>query len=160
VTSQEPTSRSPIISLMHVIYFVQDLERSLSFYRDLLGFQVVDSLGAGTVFLRYRESSEYFDVGLIATDEAPEESSRRAGVYHVGWEVASLEEFLKLYEMLDQADAIIGTSDHGTHASIYACDADNNEVELCWRRPRQEWPLHGFVVKPLEIELLRERPKT
>jgi len=62
------------------------------------------------------------------------------------------DQFVQAYEALDSADLLVGASDHGTHLSLYALDPDDNEVEVCWIRPREAWPDDGLIVRPLDVE--------
>jgi catechol 2,3-dioxygenase-like lactoylglutathione lyase family enzyme len=141
--------------IAHVIYYVSSMDASVAFYTNVLGLEVVDSLGDAGLFLRVADSERHFDLGLIEVgDEASvtHGNEARHGVYHVGWNVESLDDFADLYSELDAGDLLIGSADHGTHLSLYAVDPDDNEVELCWSRPVHERPAHGLEVVPLDIE--------
>jgi len=121
----------------------------------VLGLEVVDSLGDAALFLRVNDGERHFDLGLIEVgDEArvKHANEARQGVYHVGWSVTSLDDFIGLLADLDAGDLLIGSADHGTHLSLYAVDPDNSDVEICWPRPVHERPAHGLEVLPLDIE--------
>lgn len=139
--------------IAHVIYYVSSMQRSVEFYSDLLGFEIVDSLGDSGLFLRLVGSPNHFDLGLVevGAEAIVQDRVTRSGVYHVGWEVATFEGLVALHDELVTRDLLIGTSDHGTHVSLYAVDPDNNEIEVCLVRPAEERRSEGLVVTPLDL---------
>lgn len=159
-TNRSDVEKVRCASIAHVIYYVSSMQDSLSFYTDLLGLSVVDSLGEGGMFLRSDGSPRHFDLGLVEVGveaRVPEHLPTRMGVYHVGWQVGTFDDLFALYTDLERRDLLIGTSDHGTHISLYAVDPDNNEVEVCWERPARERATEGLVVSPLDIEAEMEK---
>jgi len=118
--------------LGHVVFYVQDLEQSLSFYRDLLGFQEVGRIfnGAAAALTSGRTHHELL---LIQVGDAPGlPQGRRRGLYHIGIKVGdSLDELRAGKKELEDAGvAIDGMSDHTVSQSLYLRDPDGNEVEL------------------------------
>jgi catechol 2,3-dioxygenase len=118
--------------LGHVVFYVKDLERSLAFYRDLLGFKEVGRIfnGAAAALTSGRTHHELL---LIQTGDAPPPAAgRRLGLYHVGIKVGdSLGELRAAKRELEQAGVeISGMSDHTVSQSLYLRDPDGNEVEL------------------------------
>ena len=118
--------------LGHVVFYVKDLQRSLEFYRDLIGFQEVGRIfnGAAAALTSVRTHHELL---LIQVGDAPgPQSGRRIGLYHIGIKVGdSLEELRVAKGELEHAGvAIDGMSDHTVSQSLYLRDPDGNEVEL------------------------------
>jgi catechol 2,3-dioxygenase len=118
--------------LGHVVFYVKDLERSLGFYRDLLGFKEVGRIfnGAAAALTSGRTHHELL---LIQVGDAPGPSSgKRRGLYHIGIKVGdSLDELRQAKRELEQAGTSIdGMSDHTVSQSLYLKDPDGNEVEL------------------------------
>ncbi len=118
--------------LGHVVFYVKDLERSLGFYRDLLGFKEVGRIfnGAATALTSGRTHHELL---LIQVGDAPgPPSGRRCGLYHIGIKVGdSLDELRQAKRELVQAGiSIDGMSDHTVSQSLYLKDPDGNEVEI------------------------------
>lgn len=118
--------------LGHVVFYVKDLERSLGFYRDLLGFKEVGRIfnGAAAALTSGRTHHELL---LIQVGDAPAPpTGRRRGLYHIGIKVGdSLDELRKAKQDLEQAAVVIdGMSDHTVSQSLYLKDPDGNEVEL------------------------------
>jgi predicted enzyme related to lactoylglutathione lyase len=91
--------------LNHIVLYVRDAQRSLAFYRDVLGFQVVEAPGPQAVFLRAHGSDNHHDLGLfgIGNTGAPSTGGARLGLYHAAWEVATLEDLVEARQALASA---------------------------------------------------------
>lgn len=119
--------------LGHVVLYVRDIERSLAFYRDLLGFvevgRVFEGRAAALTAGRTHHELLLIEVG---PDAAPIPPGRRVGLYHIGVKVGdSLDELRAAYAELVNANVpIAGTSDHTISQSIYVFDPDGHEVEV------------------------------
>ncbi|MGH3366558.1 MAG: VOC family protein [Nocardioidaceae bacterium] len=130
-----------IFQLNHAVLFVQDLQESVGFYTDVLGFTQVDMGGLrGAAFLRAADSSNDHDLGLF---EAPGAGPSAAGhgtvgLYHLAWEVDTLDELQRLAGRLAEADTLVGTADHGTTKSLYGRDPNGIEFEIVWLIPADQ----------------------
>ena len=137
----------PITRLNHAVLYVRDVERSVAFYTDVLGFRVLDVLPdgfRGAAFLQAPGSTNDHDLGLFEIGPASPDSPGAAdsaagrgavGLYHLAWEVDTLAELERLAERLSAASALVGASDHGTTKSLYAKDPDGLEFEVAWIVP-------------------------
>jgi catechol 2,3-dioxygenase-like lactoylglutathione lyase family enzyme len=131
----------PITRLNHAVLYVRDVERSVAFYTDVLGFRVLNVLPdgfRGAAFLQAPGSTNDHDLGLfeIGSSAADSPAGRGAvGLYHLAWEVDTLAELERLAEKLSAAGALVGASDHGTTKSLYAKDPDGLEFEAAWIVP-------------------------
>jgi catechol 2,3-dioxygenase len=143
--------------LGHVVFYVKDLERSLRFYRDLLGFQEVGRIfnGAAAALTSGRTHHELL---LIQGGDAPGPlNGRRRGLYHIGIKVGdSLEELRVAKRELEQAAVTIdGMSDHTVSQSLYLRDPDGNEVEFYVDADESVWKNNPAAVlapiKPLHL---------
>lgn len=143
--------------LGHVVFYVMDLEQSLGFYRDLLGFKEVGRIfnGAAAALTSGRTHHELL---LIQVGDAPGPSSgRRRGLYHIGIKVGdSLDELRRAKHDLEQAGVPIdGMSDHTVSQSLYLKDPDGNEVELYVDADESLWKNDPSAVlspiKPLRL---------
>jgi catechol 2,3-dioxygenase len=118
--------------LGHVVFYVQDLNRSLGFYRDLLGFQEVGRIFNNTAaaLTAGRTHHELLLIEVGAAPAAP--AGRRLGLYHIGIKIGdSLDELRAAKKELELAGVTItGMSDHTVSQSLYLHDPDGNEVEL------------------------------
>lgn len=119
--------------LGHVVLYVRDLERSLAFYHDLLGFEIVgDAFEGQAVAMTGGRTHHELLLIQVGMGAAPIPSGRRVGMYHFGLKIGdSLAELREAYHQLVEAGAsIVGASDHTITQSLYLKDPDGNEVEL------------------------------
>jgi catechol-2,3-dioxygenase len=130
----------PIHRLNHAVLFVRDVERSVAFYRDVLGFEPVAEMTGipGAAFLRAPGSTNDHDLGLFAIGaQAGGSQAGRAtvGLYHLAWEVDTLRDLAQLADALAEVGSLGGASDHGTTKSLYGHDPDGLEFEIAWVVP-------------------------
>lgn len=118
--------------LGHVVFYVKDLERSLAFYRDLLGFREIGRAfgGRAAALTSGRTHHEFLLIEVGAAPGPPK--GHRIGLYHIGIKVGnSLDELRAAKAELDKAGVpISGMSDHTVSQSLYLADPDGNEIEL------------------------------
>jgi catechol 2,3-dioxygenase-like lactoylglutathione lyase family enzyme len=130
----------PVTRLNHAVLYVRDVERSVAFYRDVLGFRVLDDMAElrRAAFLRAPQSSNDHDLGLfeIGTAAGPSGAGRTTvGLYHLAWEVDTLGDLADYRAKLLAAGALVGQSSHGTTKSLYGRDPDDLEFEIAWIVP-------------------------
>ena len=143
-----------IARLNHAVLYVRDAQRALAFYRDVLGFSVVEALGEQAVFLRANGSENHHDLGLfgIGASAPGPGGGRQVGLYHLAWEVEALPGLAEARSALLEAGAMTGESDHGNSLSLYGRDPDGNEFEVFWMVPREEWETRGFGTRRLDLD--------
>ncbi|MEU0550494.1 VOC family protein [Micromonospora sp. NPDC005979] len=130
--------------LNHAVLYVSDLARSVAFYRDVLGFTPVEMTPAGfrgATFLQAPDSTNDHDLGLFEIGAGAGRSTAgrsTVGLYHLAWEVDTLDELAATAERLAAAGALVGTSDHGTTKSLYGQDPDGLEFEVVWLVPADQ----------------------
>lgn len=143
--------------LGHVVFYVKNLQQSLAFYRDLLGFKEIGRVfdGAAAALTSGRTHHELL---LIQVGDAPgPPSGRRRGLYHIGIKVGdSLDELRTAKQELERAGIPIdGMSDHTISQSLYLRDPDGNEVELYVDADESVWKNNPAAVlapiKPLHL---------
>jgi catechol 2,3-dioxygenase len=128
--------------LGHAVFYVKDLKRSLAFYRDVLGFQVIgDAFGGKAAALVGNSHRTHHELLLIEVGDLPGPAPRRRGLYHIGIKVGeSKEELRKAVADLQKAGVDIdGASDHTVSWSLYIRDPDGNEIELYCDNPAVDW---------------------
>ena len=129
------------VRLNHAVLFVADLERSLRFYQEVLGMEVVArEPRASAAFLRLPRSGNHHDLGLfgVGRDAAPKRRGA-IGLYHLAWQVDTIDELADARTVLLESGAYTGESSHGATKSLYGADPDGNEFELMWMLPREAW---------------------
>jgi catechol-2,3-dioxygenase len=154
----------PVQRLNHAVLYVRDVDRSLAFYRDVLGFRVKVEIPGRAVFLQAEGSTNDHDLGLFAigATAGPSEAGRRTvGLYHLAWEVDTLAELARVRDALLQAGALVGASDHATTKALYAQDPDGLEFEVSWLLPADlitdEVSARAMVIEPLDLDREIER---
>jgi catechol-2,3-dioxygenase len=153
----------PIFRLNHAVLYVRDIERSVAFYRDVLGFEAVMGL-PGAAFLQAPGSTNDHDLGLfqLGADAGPSEAGRRTvGLYHLAWEVDTLAELERLVVRLSDVGALVGASDHGTTKSLYARDPDGLELEVAWVVPADRLDADALAARERigRLDLAREKER-
>lgn len=143
--------------LGHVVFYVKNLEESLKFYRDVVGFQEVGQIFGGKA-AALTSGRTHHELLLIEVGDVPgPPSGRRRGLYHIGIKVGdSLDELRAAKQDLDRAGIPIGgMSDHTVSQSLYLQDPDGNEVELYVDAPEVDWKRDPKLVlapiKPLVL---------
>lgn len=143
--------------LGHVVFYVKDLERSLAFYRDLLGFKEVGRVFNGTAAALTSGRTHHELLLIQVGDAPPPPTGRRLGLYHIGIKVGdSLDELRAAKDELERAGVEIGgMSDHTVSQSLYLHDPDGNEIELYVDADEAIWKNNPEAVlspiKPLRL---------
>ncbi len=131
----------PVVRLNHAVLFVSDLERALGFYTAAFGATVVArEPRADAAFLRMPRSENHHDLGLFGIGaSAPPRRPGTVGLYHLAWQVDTIEDLEQARLTLAGLDAYTGESSHGATKSVYGIDPDGNEFEVMWMLPRADW---------------------
>ena len=156
-----------ISRMNHAVLYVRDATAHQRFYRDVLGFETMIEHEAGAfVFMRApaaaSETGNHHDIAFFTIGPEAEASTagqRSVGLYHLAWEVPTLEELAEMEQRLESVGALIGKSDHGVNKSLYARDPDGLEFEVMWLVPAEHWDgaEHQAIIEPLDIEQERQR---
>ena len=126
----------------HVHLQVTDIDKALSFYRDILGFQVVHRYGNQAAFISAGGYHHHLGLNTWNSLGGPPARKQGAGLFHTAILYATRAELAGALRQLAAANyPITGTADHGVSEAIYLDDPDGNGVELYWDRPREQWPL-------------------
>lgn len=145
--------------LNHAVLFVRDVDRSIEFYAKAFGFEVFQREGQ-MAFLRAAGTDNHHDLGLFGVGaDAPLPQRGSVGLYHLAWEVPTIEDLAHARVVLTELNALTGQSDHGASKSLYGVDPDGNEFEVMYAVPkadRGEFEQHA-VTRPLRIERELER---
>jgi catechol-2,3-dioxygenase len=146
----------PVAKLNHAVLFVRDAAASADFYSRVFGFEVVSTeMGGRAVFMRAAGTDNHHDLGLFSVGpQAPRAPRGSTGLYHLAWEVPTIEDLAAAAQELRSVGALGGASDHGVSKSLYGADPDGNEFEIMWRVPRDAWGEYEQrgAILPLDID--------
>ncbi|MDQ3156568.1 MAG: VOC family protein [Actinomycetota bacterium] len=152
----------PVTRLNHAVLYVRDVERSVAFYEATLGFRKVMGF-PGAAFLQASGSNNDHDLGLfqIGAQAGPSGAGRSTvGLYHLAWEVDTLDELAQTRQRLIDAGSLVGATDHGTTKALYAHDPDGIEFEVSWLVPANlltdEILQARETMKALDLEAAKE----
>ncbi|WP_020567084.1 VOC family protein [Neolewinella persica] len=141
----------------HVHLKVADLERSLKFYRDLLGFQVTSRFGPQAAFLSAGGYHHHIGLNTWQSAGMPPASKRGVGLFHTAIVLPTRRDLaVILRRLLDAEYPLTGAADHLVSEAIYLDDPDGNGVELYWDRPRETWaflPDGSIKMATLQLDL-------
>ena len=124
--------------LNHAVLYIRDAERSARFYEEVLGFRRLPVPIPGAVFMQAEGSSNDHDLGLFSIGEAAADSTagrESVGLYHLAWEVDTLQDLSEIGAKLSARSALVGATDHGTTKALYGKDPDGIEFEVSWLVP-------------------------
>ena len=146
----------------HVHLKVADLDRSLKFYMDLLGFEVSLLYGDQAAFLSAGGYHHHIGLNTWNSKDSPPAPKHLPGLFHTAILYPEKKDLAKILKRLIDAEyPLTGASDHGVSEAIYLDDPDGNGVELYWDRPRKEWPKKPdgtleMYTRPLDLQKLLE----
>ena len=126
----------------HVHLKVSDLDKALSFYRDILGFEVMQWYGKQAVFISAGGYHHHIGLNIWYSKNAEPAPVNSCGLFHTAILYPTRKDLaIALKRLIDVKYPLTGASDHGVSEAIYLDDPDRNGVELYWDRPREQWPL-------------------
>jgi catechol-2,3-dioxygenase len=153
-------SFSPV-RLNHAVLFVADINRAERFYTEVFAMVVAArEPRASAVFLRLPRSGNHHDLGLFGVGTAATPKVRGGvGLYHLAWQLDTIEELAGARQTLIDVGAFTGESSHGATKSLYGVDPDGNEFEIMWMLPRDAWGgfEHAAPVERLDLTTEVER---
>jgi catechol-2,3-dioxygenase len=161
----------PLYRLNHAVLFVRDAEVSAAFYTSVLGFRRLENFTRrpNAAFLRAPGSTNDHDLAVFSIGESARDSAAgrsSVGMYHLGWEVETLNELEQVFIALARVGALVGATDHSTTKSVYGRDPDGLEFEVGWLVPAnlldEATEAGRLVNRPLDLnaEKLRYGPET
>ncbi|HYE54680.1 MAG TPA: VOC family protein [Chitinophagaceae bacterium] len=148
----------PATRIGHVHLKVADIERALRFYRDLLGFEVMQYYGSSAVFISAGGYHHHIGLNTWYSKNGPPAPRQSAGLFHVAILYPDRRDLaMILQRLIDARYPLTGASDHGVSEAIYLDDPDQNGVELYWDKPREQWPVDKegnlmMVTEPLDVQ--------
>jgi catechol 2,3-dioxygenase len=126
----------------HIHLKVADLERALSFYRDLLGFEEMQRYGNDAVFISAGGYHHHIGLNTWYSKNAPPAPTNSAGLFHTAIVYPTRKDLAIAFKrLIDAKYPTTGFADHGVSEAIYLDDPDGNGVELYWDKPKEKWPV-------------------
>ncbi len=153
--------RHPVIG--HVHLKVSDLERSVRFYTEAIGFEVM-ARWPGAAFLSFGGYHHHLGLNTWESLGGKPAPSTSPGLYHVAILYPTRGDLAAaLRRLLAHRVPLAGAADHGVSEALYLADPDGNGVELYWDRDPALWPRDGdgriaMRTDPLDLESLLAEP--
>jgi catechol-2,3-dioxygenase len=145
-----------ITRLNHAVLFVRDADAAADFYRRAFGFEELSRpTGMRAAFMRSPAGGNHHDLGLFEVGaQAPRPTRGSVGLYHLAWQIDTIEGLAEMAQRLRELGAFTGASDHGVSKSLYGRDPDGNEFEVMWEVPRESWGDYAdqATVMPLDLD--------
>ncbi|MFM1878090.1 MAG: hypothetical protein RLZZ241_956 [Bacteroidota bacterium] len=149
----------------HVHLKVSNLERALSFYRDLLGFKITQRYGAEAVFLAADHYHHHIGLNIWYSKNQSPAPDFAPGLFHTAFLYPQRKDLALISKrIMEQGYPLTGAADHGVSEALYLDDPDGNGVELYWDKPFEVWPRKSdgtldMYTKPLDLTELMNAVK-
>ena len=134
------TYRAPAdIRIGHIHLHVSNLERSVAFYRDVMGFDLLFKF-EDAAFLSAGGYHHHIGLSTWGTAGMEPAGRRRPGLYHFALNYPTRQDLARAVKRLVEAwHPIEGAADQSSHVAVYISDPDGNGIELAWDRPPEFW---------------------
>ncbi|MES2328743.1 MAG: VOC family protein [Bacteroidota bacterium] len=147
----------------HVHLKVSDLDKALSFYQGLLGFELMQKYGTQAAFISAGGYHHHIGLNTWYSKDAKPAPEHAPGLFHTAILYPTRKDLaVILQRLIDAKYPLTGASDHGVSEALYLDDPDGNGVELYWDKPREQWPFDAagnlqMVTEHLDLQdLLKE----
>jgi catechol 2,3-dioxygenase len=141
MTNQPVGPIDPGVDIGHVHLKVSDLDRALSFYCDVLGFELQQKYGAQAAFISAGGYHHHIGLNTWESQGGSPPPRGTTGLYHVAIRYPSRAALADaLLRLMGAGIQLTGASDHGVSEALYLHDPDENGLELYWDRPKEQWP--------------------
>ena len=137
----EPYKAPSRTSIGHVHLKVSDLQKSLAFYCELLGFELTTTYGDQAAFISAGGYHHHIGLNTWHSKNSAPAPKNSVGLYHTAILYPTRRDLAEILDRLLKANyPLTGASDHGVSEALYLNDPDGNGVELYWDRPKEQWP--------------------
>src|SRR5436190_21530793 len=131
----------PRVDIGHVHLKVADLDRAIAFYRDVLGFELMQRYGDQAAFLSAGGYHHHLGLNTWESLGGSPPPAGTTGLYHTAILYPTRRALADaLRRVIEAGLPLDGASDHGVSEALYLRDPDDNGVELYWDRPQELWP--------------------
>jgi catechol 2,3-dioxygenase len=155
----------PQTHIGHIHLKGADLDRARSFYRGLLGFELMQKYGSQAAFISAGGYHHHIGLNTWYSKDADPAPVHAAGLFHTAILYPTRKDLAAILQrLIDAKYPITGASDHGVSEAIYLDDPDKNGVELYWDKPKDQWPFDAegnlqMVTEPLDLQALLDEGK-
>ena len=150
----------PDTKIGHIHLKVSNIDKALSFYCEILGFEVIQRIGDQAAFISAGGYHHHIGLNTWESRDGTAPPDGHTGLYHTAILLPNRLELAKaLKKLIDEKYPLQGAADHGVSEAIYLADPDGNGVELCADKPRDKWPRKqngelDMVTLPLDFDRL------
>ena len=150
----------PQTRIGHVHLKVSDLDKALSFYRGLLGFELMQKYGLQAAFISAGGYHHHIGLNTWYSKDGKPAPANAPGLFHTAILYPTRKDLATILQrLIDASYPITGASDHGVSEAIYLNDPDENGVELYWDKPKELWPIDAegnlqMVTEHLDLQNL------
>lgn len=140
----------------HIHLKVSNLDTSVEFYRDVMGFDVVFRYGDQAAFLSAGGYHHHIGLNTWESDKGSPPAPGATGLYHLAINYPTRRDLAAaLHRLIEKKWPIGGASDHGTHEALYLSDPDGIGIELAWDRDQNLWTAAdgSIVMKTARLDL-------
>ncbi len=142
-TASPTTTTTPVHPAVrpgHIHLRVSDLERSMAFYRDVLGFELIQNPQGTVAFMSAGGYHHHIALNTWESLGGPPPAAGHAGIHHIAFTYPSRRDLAIAYKrLLDHGVTITSLLDHGVTEAIYFKDPDGIGVEISWDCPEERW---------------------
>jgi catechol 2,3-dioxygenase len=148
----------PGADIGHVHLKVADLDRAVSFYTEVLGFELQTRMGDDAAFLSAGGYHHHIGLNTWESKGGSPPPQGTTGLYHFAIRYPTRPALARAVRSVLDAGIRIGAADHGVSEAVYLEDPDQNGIELYCDRPREEWPRSAdgdgvaMYSRPLDLE--------
>ena len=142
----------------HVHLKVSDIPRSLDFYCELLGFELITMYGDQAAFVSAGGYHHHIGLNTWYSKDAPPAQNSGVGLFHLAIVYPTRRDLAVIFKRLrENIYPLTGASDHGVSEALYLDDPDGNGVELYYDRPKDQWPRKAdgsidMYTRPLDLD--------
>ncbi len=146
------------LSVGHIHLKVSDLDKSIAFYRDVLGLKLRQKMGDQAAFLSAGGYHHHVALNTWFSKGGVTPAQGMTGLFHAAFLYPTRQHLADAVQnVIDAGVPLDGASDHGVSQAVYFRDPDGNGIELYVDHPRNQWPQTSdgalaMVTKRLDLD--------